>query len=418
MKGAIFFKEGIWVALGKIASAIAMLLTIQILTSSLTVKDYGELALGLTLCNFITQLVMGALGQGAGRIYIESLESRNSIDFKSALITLLKKSAFILTFLHCTYVAVDLTFFNGYALFFISGLVIFGYLTGVNDIGTSLQNLARNRKTSVFLLNFEVWIRIPAILLLFVSFGKSLEIVVVAYIVSASLAASLQGIFFSKLFHSNDNAINNHNWGAQIMSIAKPASLWGFFIWLYQASDKWMLKFFQSTESVADYAVLYQIGYMPVIIGMGVLSTIYTPIIFKHSGTIEAQIIVRRLLIFLFLAVLAGTFFSVQYGERIIEAVASSKYVSIADYLPWIILSSAIYSAGDIMSIMLMAEKRIFNLMAIKISSSIMGLLLNGFGAYLYGLPGVIGASLLYGIIYTVMICTPGLIRFFNMRKR
>jgi O-antigen/teichoic acid export membrane protein len=416
MKGSIFFREGIWVALGKIASAAAMLLTIQVLTSSLTLRDYGELALGLTLCNFITQLVMGALGQGAGRVYIDSVEHGDSVGFRGALFSLLKKSAFLLTFLYCAYVAVDLSFFGGYALAFVSGLVIFGYLTGINDLGTSLQNLARNRKTSVFLLNFEVWIRIPIVLFLFVSFGKSIEIVVVAYVVSATLAALMQGVFFGKLFHSNDNSINNHNWSTQIMNIAMPASLWGFFIWLYQASDKWMLNFFQSTEVVAEYAVLYQIGYMPVIIGMGALSTIYTPIIFRYSGTIHAQIIVRRLLLFLTMAALCGALFSVQYGEKIVEAVVSTKYVSVASYLPWIILSSAMYCAGDIMAIMLMAQKKIFNLTTIKILSSVLGLFLNGFGAYLYGLPGIIGASLLYGILYTSMISAPTIVRFFSIR--
>jgi O-antigen/teichoic acid export membrane protein len=155
---------------------------------------------------------------------------------------------------------------------------------------------------------------------------------------------------------------------------------------------------------------------MPVIIGMGALSTIYTPIIFKYSDTIDAQIVVKRLLLFLIVAAFCGALFSVQYGEKIIEAVVSTKYVSVASYLPWIILSSAIYSAGDIMAIMLMAQKKILNLTTIKISSSVMGLFLNGLGAYLYGLPGIIGASLLYGIFYTLMISAPNLARFFSIR--
>ena len=96
MKGSVFLGEGAWIVVGKIASAFGMLVTIKILTNSLTLEDYGRLALGLTLCNLITQLIMGALGQAAGRSYIESIELNDVEGFRAALIKLIKKCGLFL----------------------------------------------------------------------------------------------------------------------------------------------------------------------------------------------------------------------------------------------------------------------------------------------------------------------------------
>jgi len=371
MKGSVFLGEGAWIVVGKIASAFGMLVTIKILTNSLTLEDYGRLALGLTLCNLITQLIMGALGQAAGRSYIESIELNDVEGFRAALIKLIKKCGLFLFLMFCAIGIADLMLHNGQDLFLLAGLVAFGYLVGINDIANGLQNLARNRKLSAFNANFELWIRIPIVLVLFIFVGKSVGVVIFAYLFSALAALYLQKKCLASLLPKTPSNSQGHNWVGEITSIALPAGFWGIFVWMHQASDKWALGVFQASEEVAKYTVLYQIGYMPVMMGMGVLSTLYAPIIFKHSGTPLAIRTVRNLIAFLGLATVTGIAVAFTWGQIIFEYLVSPHYISQSVYLPLIILAAGIYCIGDTLSMKMMGERKVMSLMQIKILTCI-----------------------------------------------
>ena len=63
-----------------------------------------------------------------------------------------------------------------------------------------------------------------------------------------------------------------------------PASIWGLFVWLQQASDKWALNYFSGAEFTSQYAILYQIVYMPFSMGIGVILMLFTPIIYQSES--------------------------------------------------------------------------------------------------------------------------------------
>jgi hypothetical protein len=72
----------------------------------------------------------------------------------------------------------------------------------------------------------------------------------------------------------------------------------------------------------------------------------------------------------------------------------------VSHLLPWLILSSGIFAAGQVLSIDRMNALDTKALIAPKVITAIMGGLLNILGAYLYGLEGVVAASLLFSVIY------------------
>ena len=68
------------------------------------------------------------------------------------------------------------------------------------------------------------------------------------------------------------------------------------------------------------------------------------------------------------------------------------------------VLSGGLNSVGQAYSLKLMAEKKVLKLLPIKIITSIIGFLLNVFGAKYFLLPGIVCANLLFSIIYLITI--------------
>ena len=84
-------------------------------------------------------------------------------------------------------------------------------------------------------------------------------------------------------------------------------------------------------------------------------------------------------------------------------SVASAKYMQVAYFLPHMVLAAGLYSIGDTLCIKLMSDIRIKEIMKIKIASSVVGVVMNGFGAAMYGLIGVVYGAIFFGFIYMAM---------------
>jgi O-antigen/teichoic acid export membrane protein len=395
-----FAGEFAWVLAGKAVAFIGSILLIKILTHSMNVEAYAQLMLGLTLCNFFTQLLMGAIGQGVGRVYVDAVENNENSAFGAALFKLNKK---ILAIYALTIFLLFIVFFYmGDIKFFVlvSGLVVYSYINGLNDISAGLHNLARNRAIASIGPSFDSLLKI-ALIYSILAIIKDLipEYVVYAYILSATIVLFYQVKSYKNLNLKFDQLLLKHDkWIDGILRIALPASFWGLFVWLQQASDKWALKLFANEDSVAQYAVIYQIGYAPFLMGVGVVMAFLIPMIYKKSQ----NNIIRNMLIFV--GVLTAFSFIVvqQYYAEIVSVVVSAEYQKAAHFIPYMILAAGFYQMGDVFSVQLMRENRPKTLLKIKIFSSLICLMTNMIGAYLYGLSGVVASMVLFGFLYFI----------------
>lgn len=394
--------EGVWIVVGKVSSFVAMLAMVRLLTGQLDTTEYGKLALGLTVCNLITQLIMGALGQGIGRYYSMALHEGGYTIFFRAAKRLLKYSGGLIGSLcvACGLIAVFLSQYD-YALFAII-LLVFSYLAGLNDIANGLHNLARNRMISVRNATLELIIRLPIVAGILLVFGKTAEMVIAGYLISGLILAFVQRFDLDKLKPAfKYSAHIAEDWQSQILKIALPASIWGVFVWMQQASDRWLLQTFTTTHDVAQYAVIYQVGYTPIIIGMGVLTTLFTPIFYQQKKS--NRNLINQLLVFVLGITCLGVAVSSVLAELIMSSLASAKYQEAANYLPHMVLAAGLYSAGDTLSIKMMSDIRIKAILSIKVLASLLGILANTIGAYHYGIKGVVHAAIFFGFIYLLL---------------
>lgn len=394
--------EGAWILFGKIASFFAVLAMIRILTGELNPEQYGRLALGLTLCNLVTQLIMGALGQGIGRYYSLAIDCGGYPDFVKKVKELLRTAISLIVATGLIATLISIVFEKSEFTLLIAALFAFSCVSGMNDIANGLHNLARNRMISVRNSTFELILRLPIVGALFWIFHGSIEMVVIGYLVSSVVLFIIQKIDILKLIPPNAfSRKKNIDWRDGILKIALPASAWGFFVWFQQASDKWMLQMFSSTVDVAQYSVIYQIGYTPLIMVMGILATFFTPILYRGKNSNRA--LINKLLTFIAIATALFMFISWMLGDFILMSLVSEKYMQAAHYFPHMVLAAGLYSVGDTLCIKMMSDIRIKEIMKIKIISSLIGLVANAVGAAALGLAGVVYAAIFFGFCYMTL---------------
>jgi O-antigen/teichoic acid export membrane protein len=395
-----FAGEFAWVLAGKVIAFIGSILLIKLLTHSMDVEGYAQLILGLTICNFFTQIIMGATGQGVGRVYVDAVEVKNFTGFSSGIFAI-NKNILIIYAIFLISASIIFAFYSNLELYaLIVSLFFYSYLNGLNDISSGLHNLARNRAESAIGPSLDAIVKIGLIYGLYLAFQKLNAIsVICAYLVSSSLVLLYQNKVFQKLkLKYANSSINGEYWKNEIIKIALPASFGGFFVWLQQASDKWALKYFQGNESVSQYSIIYQIGYAPFLMGMSVVMTFSIPLIYRRGK----NNIVRGLVCLVVVLTLMAFLIASQFAKEILGLVVSDEYSKAAPLLQFMILAAGFYQLGDVYAAQLMQEKRSRTLLKIKISTALVCLIANSYGAYLYGVAGVVSSMVLFGFLYFI----------------
>jgi O-antigen/teichoic acid export membrane protein len=91
-------------------------------------------------------------------------------------------------------------------------------------------------------------------------------------------------------------------------------------------------------------------------------------------------------------------------GGLIMDILVSHEYRAGAAYLPWLALAGGLFSAGQIYSLEFLANFKTALLARIKILTAVAGVGLNFAGAFWFGIPGVIGAAILFSAMYFAWI--------------
>ena len=378
-----------------------MLLTIKVLTNYLSNQQFGKFALALTLCNFVTQLIMGPLGQGVGRFYIEAEKSGELGGFWVAVKKLFKKSfalifaifLFVLSVINLLKYEVDA------AVLFLGLAFLFGYIGGLNDIFCSIQNMALKRYISVRNNLIDIYLRLIFISILVLLFDATAIIALLAYILSGLLALIINLIGKNSIGMIASEA--KQDWEGKIIGLAGNAFIWGVFVWLVQASDKWSIGFYSNAADVGKYAVIYNLSYVPVVMIFSVANTILAPLIFK-SGKIDLSG-KSNLFLFAVASIIMGFLFYEFLGSTILVFFSSEIYAEYSNLMPVLYLSAVLYSIGDLFAIQRLGSMNFGVVKRNKIIAALAGLFFNILGAKYFGITGVAYSMLIYSFLYLIL---------------
>lgn len=401
-------KEGSWVVMGQVAAVAGSLVQVRVLTEYLTSAEYGRLALGLTAAGLINQAVTSGITASIGRFYTIAAEKKDVAGY-------LQDSRRLLTYGTMAVATVGLVLAGGLRLLGYSqwtGLVmaalLFSLLGAYNSSLSGIQNAARQRRIVAFHSGLDAWLKIVFAIGIIAWLGATSTPVVIGFICSALLVTASQVFFLRRtILEEKPRAGPAGSWLRQMWAYAWPFSVFGIFTWMQQASDRWAMEGFSSTEDVGLYSVLFQLGYAPIGIVSALVMSLVAPILFQRSGdTTDASrnANVHRLgwtITFLSLAVTGlGFVFTFALHEQIFKVLVATEYRRASYLLPWVVLAGGLFAAGQMLALKLMSEMRPAAMTFAKVATALMGIAFNIIGAAWAGLSGVVGALVAFSVIY------------------
>lgn len=399
--------ESAWVVTGQIMVVVASVVLVRVLTEYLDPNEYGQLALALTLGALIGQIAFSGVMPGIMRFYPIAAENGEAWEYLQASLRMMGYSVVVALVLSGLLLA-GLRFFGKSDLIAVAVLAILLSVLGtINTAQSMIQNAARKRKVVAFHGSMDAWLKVLLAVSLINVFGRTAIIVIVAYIVSIISVLVSQTIFIRRLIPLRANKIAEPNlWQIKIWKYSKPFVYFNAFTWIQASADRWALDFFATTHDVGLYAVLLQVGYTPIGIVAGLVTTLVAPILFQRSG--DGTNLSRNVLVYkrawLITSVIAATtllacIIAGVFHELIFKMLVAAEYRSVSYLLPYMVLGGGFFAMGEMLSIKLMSDLNTQALVWPKIVTSIIGAALSFIGAYCLGLVGVVIAVVAFTII-------------------
>lgn len=399
-----------WLLFGQLASILGYLALIRLLTTYVAVAVYGEWALCLSLVGIVNQVIFGGVIAGVSRYYSIAKESNDLFFYWKGSKVVIRQATGVVC-LTAGVCSVGLFLFDELLWIPVALiLAVFALITGYSSCLAGIQSSARAHLYVAIHNGASPWLT-SFIFLIFIKFSApSITIIAAAYTLSTSLMLLSQLFFFRKLSNQTEGNAQDkttQEWTQIILSFSLPISFFGIFTWAQQASDRWALGYFSSNESVGQYAVLFQLGFTPSVLLIGLLAQLLGPILYGISGNANdsnRNQQVSRLALKAVAASLIGTLLlfslTLMLHRDFFKLLTPPQYWEISYYLPLMVLAGGVFGAGQLLALKAMSEIKIRRMARIKILTSLTGIIFNLLGAYFFGLTGVVIAILLFAITY------------------
>ena len=404
-------QENALLVLGAAVMVLGSLIQVRVLTGYLSPGEYGQLALAQTLANLVNQVVMCGLISGIGRFYSIAVEKRAQAEYLSSSFALLRRAA-VVVLVPGLAVALGLVLYGkpDWAILTVATL-LYAMLNNLNGTFGDIQNAARRRGVVSFHNGLEVILRIALAVAAIHLLGVSSIAVMFGFGVAALVVFASHRVWLRRTIPQAGGKSSSEppskDWMRQIWAYAWPFSAWGIFTWLQQASDRWSLEVFVTTDEVGLYTVLYQLGYAPIGMISGLLSAFLIPIFFQRAGDAtnhERNANVHRvnwMIAWAGIAItLAGFVVTLTMHDWIFRLLVAEHYRASSYLLCWFVLAGGMFATGQLLAVKLLSEMRTRQMLPVKISTALVGVLLNVLGARFGGLHGVVIGMVIFSFLY------------------
>jgi O-antigen/teichoic acid export membrane protein len=402
--------------MGQVLAVAGAVVGVRLLTELLPPTVYGELALGMTLATLLNQVVFGPLGNGASRFYAVAQEAQVLPNYWAAL----KHMVAVAT--GWTLVAAVPVGFAlvvaGYTpwLGVATAALVFALLSGYNGILDGIQNAARQRSIVALHQGLASWGRFLVAAALIFWLGTSSAIAMAGFSLAMACVLGSQAWFLKRSLPglASGALAQRHkfnHWQRHIFTYSWPFAAWGWLTWAQQASDRLALGIFGSTEAVGQYAVLYQLGYYPVLLASGMAVQLAAPVMFQEAGTGDDTTRLRvstrlnhSMALWTAIATVAGWALLSVVHRELFSLLVATQYRQTSHLLPWMVLAGGLFAVGQIFSLQFMTSLNTRRLVGPKVVTAILGIAFTVVGATLYGIAGVVGASVVWSLLYSMVL--------------
>jgi O-antigen/teichoic acid export membrane protein len=247
--------------------------------------------------------------------------------------------------------------------------------------------------------------------------------VVIGYTASSLLLTFSQLFFLRRTIPlQQSHHPDNRQWVRQMWTYSLPFSTWGIFTWMQQVSDRWALQAYASTVDVGQYAVLMQLGFTPISLVTGLVTSFLGPILYQRSGdatdhsrNAHVHQLSWRIVQLSILVTLLSFIGAFALHGWIFRLLVAEEYRSISYLLPWVVMAGGIFASGQMLALKLMSEMKSAEMKTAKIATALFGIFSNVMGAALAGMLGVVCALVAFSAIHFIWMAM--LARHLSVKK-
>lgn len=196
----------------------------------------------------------------------------------------------------------------------------------------------------------------------------------------------------------------------RVLSYSWPFLYFGLLTWLQVASERWSLEILSTVESVADFAILYQIGAQSQSLLFGVFFYFLIPAVFRRASTMQDehlksshQLNDQALIVSIIISILTclTLYFFAEYA---VVFFTSEKYLRSASYLPVIAVAGGLANVSQVYASRFMIQLRTDRIVFPRVVSSATGIVSSFVSAAYFGLLGVIVSTVCIEIFYLILL--------------
>lgn len=390
--------EKMLVVVGRAVDALGSIVFLKLLASLASKGDVGTYLLASSFLAVVLTVSFSALDQGFLRNTFDysqkgELAARYSATLVSYLVLAVLISLLGSVVLHAGHLALAL---HPVLL----PLFLWFTFESLKNFNIAVASASRSRGLIVLASVGDYGCRISLLVLAF--YQHTLTVASILFLLSLASATSL-----SVYLAGQRKLLASFQWQVvrqtlrDSIQFAWPMMIWGFFGWLQNMSNRWLLSHFVDLQSVAEYGVLVSIASFPVTALMGLVVTYIQPVLYEREAQQPGSSfrIVKKvawmLVPFCLLMVLVTTWFHVE----IVSLLAARDYAQHSYMLP-IILAVVCFSAVcSILSYAMFAGRKTSALLMANILPGVVCVLTGFYLVRNFGFNGAVFSLILSNVI-------------------
>jgi O-antigen/teichoic acid export membrane protein len=403
-RGPRLRREAIVVVLGQVGVAGAGLAGLRLLTTLLSPEEFGRLALGLSIAALFQQVAFGPLVVASLR-YAAGAFDEGSLDRLVGTVDRLLFQLAVVSVAVSSLAAVVLPSAGLLSWVPLGGLCLwFSIASAAFSTRLSVDAALRRRElVAIMQVGAEVG-RFALASAVIVLLGQPS-----AGAAMAGFAAALTMAAFVQRRRMATSGTLDIAWRGVLVAFARPLAVTGGLTWAQMASDRWSLNALMSAAHVGAYSAIYQIAIAPFTLVGTTVQQLLAPIVFRMAGkdgdraaVSASHLPVLSAVTILLVLTAAGSLVAWLLHEEIFHVLVGPAFATYSRLLPLGVVAGGLLAAGQVVSTTIMSRGVTSELMVPKAVTALFGAALNVIGAWLYGVVGVILATIAFALIFFV----------------
>lgn len=353
-------KEMLWIAGGQVVGLLNNFLLLKLLTVNLSMTAYGYYTLWMSTLLFIRQIIFDPFSiisakESIGDKFFAGIDGVGTMK----IVRYATDRFFVCLLLACSLlISIDFIFYKNHPM---SGYLIIGaiYLgsNGAQGIYLNILNVTKKRKWAAAGIMADSFVKLGLVAAVFLLYEKNTTSAIQAVAISSLFVFILVRSICDKL-NSPGVITKNERLSAtkKLVMLSLPLLAPTLLIALKGVGDKIFMAAFIGVEELAAYNVLLQLGFIPIMLIIGVIQTYVSPDIYKltsggkgnYKNTISyIRSIIYKILIISTFAIISSLVFS----DLVFEILVGVEYFKYSKFLPYFVLAGALAGISGLLNI-------------------------------------------------------------------